>query len=67
MQKAQFGAKMAYELIAARAARTAEAQPVDTSTSPHAKRRATVAAARSTLKPGDLEPAWREPMARRGG
>jgi Family of unknown function (DUF5330) len=65
-KKAEFAAKMAVDLIAERNSQTAEA--------PAAQKPAAVmptaepaAKPRGTLKPGDLEPAWRGKMARVGG
>ncbi len=64
-KKAEFGAKMAFDLISDRNAPT-----VDTSLTlqkPITSQPGAVMPARGTLKPGDLEPAWRGKVARAGG
>jgi hypothetical protein len=66
VKKAEFGAKMAFDLFSERNAQTAEAPPAQ---KPAAAQQPAepVARQRGTLKPGDMEPAWRGKMARVGG
>ena len=66
VQKAKFGAEMAYKLATERVARATEAPGV-AATPAQLERRATIAAPRSTLKAGDLEPVWLGPTPRKGG
>lgn len=69
LKKAEFGAKMAYDLISERNAQTA-AQTVDAPAATPSKvapnHPATMLPARGTLKPSDLEPSWRGKVARAG-
>jgi hypothetical protein len=63
-KKAEFGARMAYDIISERNAQTATAAaPPPQPTAPGGKFGAhpqqAVLPTRSTLKPSDLEPAWR--------
>ena len=71
VKKAEFGAKMAFELISERNKATADAaQPTIPAQSPKAHTTPEPATARNrgTLKPGDIEPAWRgKQVARAGG
>jgi Family of unknown function (DUF5330) len=75
LKKAEFGAKMAYDLISERntVATAAAAPPTATPAMPGGKPGAQahhpVLPVRSTLKPSDLEPAWRgtSKVARAGG
>lgn len=64
-KKAEFGAKMAFDLISERNAQTVDTAPVPQK--PAASQPGAVLPARGTLKPGDLEPAWRGKVARAGG
>ena len=73
VEKAQFGAKMAFELISEHKTQTAAAQT--TPATGLANRRAAVstvtsaavARSRNTLQPADLTPAWRGDAKRAGG
>ena len=69
LKKAEFGAKVAFDLISERNKHVAETatqttKPVDAH--PAAADPVSVLR-RGTLKPGDLEPAWRGKVARAGG
>ncbi len=66
LKKAEFGAKMAYDLISERNTRAADAaaqNPRGPGAQPAAD---TNQRHRGTLKPGDLEPTWRGKVARAG-
>ena len=63
VQKAQFGAKMAYELISEHGS-PATATPPAPAKQP--ARQAAGVPARGTLLPADLAPGWREPTRRAG-
>jgi Family of unknown function (DUF5330) len=75
-KKAEFGARMAYDIISERNTQTASATPapaaVPSTPAPNGKFGAhpqqAVLPVRGTLKPSDLEPAWRGPskVARAG-
>ncbi len=69
LKKAEFGAKMAYDLISERNTLSAEASapaPVPAPNKTIAIHPGVALPARGTLKPGDLEPAWRGKLARAG-
>ena len=67
VEKAQFGAKMAFEVISEHRAQTAATQttlanaPADKHTS------AAMGRSRAALQPSDLAPAWRGDVKRAGG
>ncbi len=63
-KKAEFGAKMAFDLVSDRNAQTADTAPIPQK--PAVSQPGAVLPARGTLKPGDLEPAWRGKIARAG-
>lgn len=65
VKKAEFGAKMAYDLISERNAQTAAA-PAAAPVKAMPNQPGVVLPARGTLKPSDLEPAWRGKIARAG-
>ena len=72
LKKAEFGAKMAFDLISERNTQTAAAPQSAAQPSAPAKPakavNETTGRQRGTLKPGDLEPAWRgSKLAHAGG
>jgi Family of unknown function (DUF5330) len=70
LKKAEFGAKMAYDLISERTTHAEAAAPASSSSGKNsaAPQAQPVLPTRSTLKPSDLEPTWRGPakIARAG-
>ena len=72
LKKAEFGAKMAFDLISERNTQSAAAPQLPPQTATPAKPakagNETAGRLRGTLKPGDLEPAWRgNKLAHAGG
>ncbi len=63
-KKAEFGARMAYDIVSERSTQTAAATPPAAATLPPggksgARPQHSAQPTRGTLKPSDLEPAWR--------
>ena len=67
VEKAQFGAKMAFEVISEQKAQTAAAQTAPVLAPLDKRAHAASARPRTTLQPLDLAPAWRGEPKRAGG
>ena len=67
VEKAQFGAKMAFEVISEHRAQTAAAPTTPATAQVDKKSPAATGRARATLQPSDLAPAWRGDVKRAGG
>lgn len=67
VEKAQFGAKMAFEVISDHRAQTAAAQSTPANAQAGKHTPAAAGRLRTTLQPSDLAPAWRGDIKRAGG
>jgi hypothetical protein len=67
VKKAEFGARMAFDLMNSRGRSPQEAPAAQPASAKDRMERHLPAAARGTLKPDDLAPAWRGQQAQRAG